>query len=109
MSEPRRHHFVSQMQLRRFAGENRKLFSFDKSHPEKRVFESSPKSIFFERDLYSLLAKDGTRNAALEMQFSKLESRARAIIGKIIEAAQAGRLAALSPEEKVVWDQFFYF
>jgi hypothetical protein len=108
MSEPKRHHFISQMQLRRFTTANGKLFFSDKSRPEKGVLAGTPRDLFVKNHLYSLIAKDGTRNTSLEKQFSKLENRAHPIIGKIITAAQKGRLAGLSQSEKETWDEFYY-
>jgi Protein of unknown function (DUF4238) len=80
MTEPKRHHFISQMQMRRFTTTNGRLFFFDKSRPEKGVLESTPGGLFVEKHLYSSIAKDGTRDAALEKQFSKLEDRAHPMV-----------------------------
>ena len=103
---PKRHHFVSQMQLARFTDETGRLYSFNKR--AGRILYGSPKNAFVERHLYSIENEDGSKDTRLEVAFSGLEGRANQIIDKIISAVRAGFAPRLTPSEKADWDLFFF-
>src|SRR5437667_266194 len=108
MNEPKRHHFVPQMLLRRFSNEGGKLAFFDKRIADKGVLESSPKDLFAKRHLYSRLEKNGTKDTALEKYFAEIEGTANLLIDKIVAAASRKQLPEFSEAEKHGWDTFFY-
>jgi hypothetical protein len=108
MTEPKRHHFISQMQLRRFTGPTGEIFSFNKSSPEKGVLKSAPINLFVKRHLYSSIAKDGTKNTELEKQYSKIESAADPVINNLITYANKGRIYALLPSVREAWNKLYY-
>lgn len=74
MNIPKRHHYVPQMLLKHFTDERGYLYYFDKSREAPRVRKGAPLSLFKKDHLYSSLESDGTRDASLEMAFSKLVS-----------------------------------
>jgi hypothetical protein len=96
------------MLLRRFAGSDGKLYFFNKRLRAKGVLKSSPKDLFVQRDLYSFLNSDGSRDMALEKYYAEIEGRANQIIEKIISSSKAGRVPQLSRTEKFEWDNYVY-
>ena len=105
-SIPKRHHFVSVMQLARFTDDTGRLYSFNKRAGQ--ILYGSPKNAFVERHLYSIENEDGSKDTRLEVALSGLEGRADQIIAKIISAAHAGFAPRLTPSEKADWDLFFH-
>ena len=109
MSIPKRHHFVPQMLLRRFADADGRLFFFDKRIADKGVQKASPDNIFLQRHLYTQYEKDGTKDVSAERHFAQLEGEADRIIDKITQQAELGKLPRLTTAERKTWDQFFYY
>jgi hypothetical protein len=106
--DPKLHHFLPQMLLRRFTDSKGKLAFFTKIAPLAGVITGKPKGLFAQNHLYSVERADGSRNVELEKNLAKLEGDAETVLGKIISAARLGRTPRLSVEEKRVLDQFLY-
>lgn len=109
MPIPKKHHYVPQMLLRRFADADGKLWYFDKRIPGKTVRSATPDKIFYQKHLYSILERDGTKNTSLESAFSRIEGASNAIIQKICVAARVGKPPQLTHIERCSWDQYFYY
>jgi hypothetical protein len=97
------------MLSRRFTDDQGKLFFHDKRAPQKGVQLTQPGNLFVQTHLYSISEKDGSKDTSLESWFAELESETNSIIEKIVTSARAGREPGLSPEERRVWDLFFYY
>jgi hypothetical protein len=72
MSDPRKHHTVSQGYLRFFADEDDRLWEYRKptgTSVRKRVAE-----VAAERDFYAIEKSDGTLDQAVEKALSKIET-----------------------------------
>jgi Protein of unknown function (DUF4238) len=108
MSTPKRHHYQSQMILRRFTGDNGLLRVFDKRRSKQGIYSVTPANAFVESHLNSVLMKDGQRHAGLEIWYSTLEGQVAPIIQKIIDAAERGSRPGLTGDERNVWDNFIY-
>jgi hypothetical protein len=106
--DPKLHHFVPQMLLRRFTDSKGKLAFYTKAAPQAGVITGKPKSLFAENHLYSIERSDGSRDVELEKTFAKLEDDSEAILSKIISAVRQGHQPHLSVAEKQVLDWFFY-
>ena len=106
MQNPKRHHYIPQMLLRRFTDEDGKLYFFYKGSPGK-VIESNPKDTFVKQHLYTQHDQHGNKDVSVEEEFSKLEAQASPIIEKIIQATRYGKLPHLTSAEKEIWDEFF--
>lgn len=109
MSQPKRHHFVPQMLLKRFADSNNQLHFYSKDDPKRGVHLRNPKTVFAENHLYTQYDKAGNKDVTVEGDMAALESRANDVIEKIVEAARAQKIPGLSTIEKATWDEFFYF
>jgi hypothetical protein len=106
--DPKLHHFLPQMLLRRFTDSKGKLAFFTKVAPQAGVITGKPKSLFAENHLYSIERSDGSRDVELEKNFAKLEGEAEAVLSKIVSAVRNGQNPRLSVVEKQVIDRFFY-
>jgi hypothetical protein len=73
MKPPKRHHFVPQMLLNRFADGEGRIAFFDKSRPENGVQITTPKNLLVRQHLYSKINRDGSRDGTLEAYYSELE------------------------------------
>lgn len=106
MNEPRKHHIIPKMILRRFVNGDGKLFVFDKRRPKSGVYPISPAKAFTEKDLNSVKQADGTLDAQLEIGFSKLESEVSPIIDRIVDRALSGKKPALNSVQLNHWNNF---
>lgn len=109
MNLPKRHHFVSEMQQRRFTNEDGKLYFFDKRFPEKGVLATKPKNLFVEGHLYTRTDERGNKDVSLERYFAALEGDADRIIEKMVLAVRNNNLPCLTVDEKNLWDLFFCY
>jgi hypothetical protein len=108
MKPPKRHHFVPQMLLNRFADEEGLIAFFDKSRPENGVQITRPKNLLVRQHLYSKTNRDGSRDGTLEAYYSELESEAHVVFSKIIEAVQLRTIPDINSAEKNTWAKFLY-
>lgn len=109
MNNPKRHHFVPQLLLKRFTNDEGLLYFYDKRRPENGVCCTGPSNLFVESHFYSELGDDGGQDPWLERILAKLESNTEPILQRIIESARKGELPNLSQEEKEIWDYFLYY
>lgn len=108
MSEPKRHHYVPKVLLRNFVDEAGELFVYDKDVPLEGIRRRSPTMVLRELHLYTTVSATGERDSSQEQRYQRLETSARPVLDKLIDAARAGRLPALVPAEKLLWDEFIY-
>lgn len=66
----KRHHYVPEMILRRFAGPDLHLWSFDKRHPDYGIERKPVARLFRERDLYTSVDAAGGRDRSAETRLS---------------------------------------
>lgn len=109
MNIPKRQHYVSQMQLRRFTNAQGQLYFFSKRFPEKGVLTSGPKKLFHERHLNTRYDKEGVKDVSVELAFAALEGQANRVIEKIVVAARNRLKPNLASNEKALWDLFFSY
>jgi hypothetical protein len=101
--EPRRHHYVPRLLMKRFAVERRpgqfQIQAFDKSND--RVFATAIENIAVESD-FNALERDGVR-VSLEAGMGKIESAAAEPIARIV---QGGTLVGMTMEDRAAIDLF---
>ncbi len=107
------------MLLSNFCDRKGRLWAYDKTRLEK-LFPSTPKNVFAERDLTVRWNFDNTRGSRDHQEFlgkteksyeyedhlGKIESRAAPVIAKIIKEARRNRCPRLSPEHRRAWKRF---
>lgn len=108
MNEPIRQHYIPEMLSRRFVDDSGRLYFFNKSLPHKGVLQSTPRKLFAERYLYSIVDAKGLRDQRVEKFFTSIENKAGPIIEKIVAAARGGHNPELTASEKADWDRFVY-
>ena len=94
------------MLLKHFVDDKGLLHFFDKDSPERGVRGQTPRTLFYERHLYTSTNLDGSRDYSTEEFFSKLESEADPVICKIVDNARKQELPDLTRTEKDVWALF---
>jgi Protein of unknown function (DUF4238) len=108
MGKSKNHHYVSQFIQRNLAGGNIQLFYYDKREPTLGIRKNWPRRIFAIPHLNSIERKDGTRDAALEGAYGLLETKAKPVVTRLIEAADKQVLPDLATSERKIWFNFFY-
>ena len=78
----KRHHYVPEMILRRFAGPDLHLWSFDKRHPGYGIERKPIARLFREWDLYTSVDAAGGRDRSAETRLSVMESRASPVLDR---------------------------
>ena len=72
------------------------------------VRESTPTTLFVERDLYTQTDHLGNQDASVEQAHAALESRVSPIIDKVVRAARSLKEPSLTPDERADWDRFYF-
>ncbi|MBZ9851363.1 DUF4238 domain-containing protein [Mesorhizobium sp. CA14] len=107
MSVPKRHHYVPQMLLNGFTDSEGWLHWCRPSDRPVTVRRARPPELFHQNHLYSTLSDTGTKDPAMEHALSILESEAAGVVQSILLPARAGKLPALTHEQKLLWYTFF--
>lgn len=83
--EPRRHHFVPNFYLKRFANQKNQVIQYDRER--RRGYSTSVTNCAVETDFYQLLSPDGTTSNDAEEFFSLLEAESSAVF-RALDAAE---------------------
>ncbi|MER8628537.1 DUF4238 domain-containing protein [Mesorhizobium opportunistum] len=106
---PGDHHFVPQFLLRNFVDDAGALHVFDRRTPDRGVFNNPPSKVFFERQLYTTIDRDLSKNVDLELAFAHLESIVAPLVARIVEMAKQNRGAALHSSERQLLAIYTYY
>ena len=100
---PKRHHFVPEMLQANFANAEGILHFFRKEQVADGVRAASPGDLFVKNHLYSSVDKEKRKDPALELWFSKLETKISPLIRRILVEARRDKVYSLTREEKEDW------
>ena len=103
--EYKQNHYLAKMLLDRFTDKDGKLYCCRKENP-RSIFQTTPKNVFSEGNLYIQYDENGKRDASVEKGLSQFEGKANEVIEKIVSAARTGIKPGLTPDEKKIWDEF---
>jgi len=106
---PKRHHYIPEMLQKRFVNDSGGLWFYSKERPDRGIVATKPGNVFVEGHLYSSVEADGSKNPALELHYSKVESLTDPIIEKMVLSARSRRVPSLSPTELEIWNHFFFY
>jgi len=110
MSTPKKHHYVPQFIIRAFADADGLVWHYNLRETQYGLKRRSAKSVFWEKDLYSIVSKDGRMDPVLEIDFSTLvETPVAKVHQKILGSVRAGHLPCLTAEERGLWCLFFLY
>ncbi len=109
MNEPKLHHYVPRFYLKYFSNTNNNLHVYDKD--SVREFEVAPHKVAAKTHFYRLPKQmpKSVDPLILEKNLSKLESKASAIISKILRETSeldAGRKLNISEGERLIFSEF---
>lgn len=79
---PRRHHFVPQFLLKRFA-KNERIAMVSRSEPARAPIVTNTKNAAVQTDFYTITKEDGQRSTELESYLSQVEGDASATIQRM--------------------------
>ena len=100
MTTPKRHHYIPELILKRFADAKGLLQCCRRNGTKPEFFESSPKNAFVEKRLYSKIDSSGNHDASVEKDLSSIESDASTVISKIVSCALDRNRPRLSRDER---------
>lgn len=103
----RRHHYVPQFIIRRFANDGGRVFVLDRDRPEVGPRADKVEAVLAENHLYSKMKGGSADDRSLEADLSELEGLAAPIAGKLIDQARLGQPPKLTGDERRIWDEFF--
>lgn len=75
----------------------------------KEAFGTNPKNAFVERDLYSIVQPDGTKDVSLETGFSRLEGLTSQFFSELQGVVRSGGCPALTENTWELCHLFLYF
>ena len=105
-NEYKQNHYLAKMLLDRFTDKDGKLYCCRKENP-RNIFQTTPKNVFSEGNLYIQYDENGKRDASVEKGLSQFEGKANEVIEKIVSSARVGMNPGLTSNEKKIWDEFF--
>jgi len=108
-NQPKRHHFVPQMMLQHFTDSDKNLWFWRREFEYGDVRKSKPKNLFVEKDLYTYINFDGTKDIALERFFSDLEGTGAEFIRQLADIVRSGAVPELDDSAWEFWRHFFFY
>ncbi len=104
-NNPKRHHYIPKILLNNFLDDKNRLWVYDKE--KGKLYPSTPKNIFVQKNLYRILNFDGDYSYEAEEELSRIESRAAPVIRRIIQCARNNENPKLSMKERHSWMRFY--
>ena len=87
---PRAHHYVPVWLLERFCDAHGLLWWRRRDWPAGKILRSSPKSVFYENDLNTRFAGDGSKDVQLEQELADLDGKIAGITERLTEQCREG-------------------
>ncbi|MBB4633243.1 DUF4238 domain-containing protein [Sphingosinicella soli] len=106
---PKRHHFIPQMMLRHFADDDELLWFWRRDFQNGDIKKTNTQNLFVEKDLYTLVHYDGTKNSALEGFFARLEGAGAQFINDLATIIRGNGIPNLDKNAWNFWNHFFYY
>ncbi len=106
---PKRHHFIPQMMLRHFTNGDGQLWFWRRDFAQGDVRKIGTQNLFVEKDLYTLVHPDGTKDVALETFFADMEGAGAKFISDLAAIVRNGEKPKLDAGAWHFWDHFFFY
>jgi Protein of unknown function (DUF4238) len=97
------------MMLRNFANDDGKLWFWRREFDKGDVRISSTQNLFVEKDLYTVVQEDGSKDVDLETFLAKLEGDGARFIAYVSDVVRNNALPALDDSAWKFWHHFLYF
>lgn len=95
--------------LRHFADNDGQLWFWRRDSVECDARKTNTQNLFVEKDLYTFIAADGTKDVALETFFANLEGAGAQFISQLADIIRRGETPKLDDSAWKFWGQFFYY
>ena len=106
--QPRRHHYIPQSIIRQFAGNQGKVWVYDKRKMHNNLFQAKPKQVFVMRNKYSKYDYDRQQyQAQPEIDLATIENNAMQVFKCIIKNVRRGKRPVLSADLYERWMRFY--
>ena len=92
---PRAHHYVPVWLLERFCDAHGLLWWRRRDWPAGKILQSSPRSVFYENDLNTRFAADGSKDVQLENELADFDGKISSITERLTEQCRQGLLPDL--------------
>ncbi|MDE0303428.1 MAG: DUF4238 domain-containing protein [Albidovulum sp.] len=100
MNQPKRHHYIPVVILKRFADEDGRLWLCRREGGVPIIWKSRPEKAFLERNLYTKQDSSRKRDISVEEDLGKVESAASPVVDEIVSHSLAGRCPCLATGER---------
>lgn len=108
-TKPKRHHFIPQMMLRHFADDDGRLWFWRRDFPPGEARNTSTANLFVEKDLYTYVRGDGSKDTALEEFFAQMEGAGAVFINSLAKIVRAGQVPVLTDAAWDFWYRFYFY
>lgn len=111
MNTPKKHHYVPQWLIRKWASDKGKVFGISRRDlGNLRLFRSKPLAVNMQNNLYSYEQSDGTKDARLETQFyAPLDGAASKLTNEIVSTLEDGKQPVLDEKaRRLLWQFYMY-
>ena len=106
MSEPKRHHYIPELILKRFTDAKGHLHCCRRNDAKPEYFQTSPKNACVKTHLYTKVDASGSHDASVEKHLSRIESDVANVIEKIVSCALDLKNPKLSADERTKLARF---
>lgn len=97
------------MMLRHFADDDELLWFWRRDFQNGDIKKTNTQNLFVEKDLYTLVHYDGTKNSALEGFFARLEGAGAQFINDLATIIRGNGIPNLDKNAWNFWNHFFYY
>lgn len=105
-SNPKRHHYIPQFIIRNFAGDQGKVWVYNKN--DRKIFASKPSNVFVVRNLYRQYDPERRQyHVTPEERLAEMESDAAPILRSIVENVRQNKRPDLSADLYERWMRFW--
>lgn len=95
--------------LRHFADDQGRLWFWRRDFAAGAARTTTTANLFVEKDLYTFIRSDGSKDVALEEFFAQLEGVGSTFINALAKIVRAGDVPELSDSAWDFWNRFFFY
>ncbi len=100
MNQPKRHHYIPVMILKRFTADDGRLWLCRQEGEEPKFWQTLPENAFLEKNLYAKRDKSGNRDMSVEEDLSDVESATSPVINGIVSRSLERKCPCLPDNDR---------
>src|SRR3546814_14946415 len=97
------------MMRRHLADDDGRLWFWARDLPEGEARNTSTANLFVEKDLYTCVRGDGSKDTALEEFFAQMEGDGAVFINSLAWIVRAGEVPVLTDTAWDFWNRFYFY